>query len=1126
MAESQLAEITSESSNIAQHVGRMSDRAIQRLVGGNAFLRGRIYARRNAVSDLVIQGNSATCSVVVRADEPIAVQTELGGNGEIASQCGCQAWRGPTGHCKHVAALLVALRDRERPPKLKGAAPEPKAAEAVGAAAVATTPTPAPASPGGKRRRSRRRRRGTGADAPATTSSNSKVELLSVRQLGLAQNRQAPVARDGLDAWLPQGEVPPRPCEFEYRLTVRAASLTVTPVLAGTRSAVPIADALAAFNTVPGSERGLMRALARHAPRGTPATAEVRGEDAAEVLSMLVGRNVLLEPASKDLRFTDERLKPRIELDLANNQSLRVRVVFESGSRRFPLSSGAWFEGTPGWHIDTTEGVARPVTEAVTPAWLQRLYRSPALVQPIADLPRMLTEYIPKVATSLGAELPDLSTIADIVDESPKMQLKANGELIEAVVRLGVVYDGEEYPVPTNGHPSPLAFLPPLRGGTRPRVVRRDVGAEMVAVQELLNLKFQPGPEGDELIARGDDAIAFWTIGITTLPSTWQKFIPDDLVNVKIRNGSVTPRARVSSGVDWLSLDVTFEADGIAISEAELRSCLEHGRHLVKLADGSYAPVKADEVGAILERMAEIYANEDPSKKIPLSQAGRVQDLLQLVSRPAVANTAKELFGKLADVGEIDSQPKPRSLKATLRPYQQKGYEWLVFLHTLGTGGILADDMGLGKTVQAIALLLWVKAKTKKHQMHLVVAPTSVVPNWQSEIEKFAPNLKVVLWHGPDRHALANTLEEVDVMITSYALLRRDEELLTKLGFGYLILDEAQHIKNPVSATARAAKRLQSERRLAMTGTPIENRLSEIWSIFDFVSPGLLGGLTQFEERVARPIERGDKKAAEKLRAAIHQFILRREKSEVAKELPAKIKQDITVPLADEQARLYKQMVKQIRDSVMSEVEKQGVAKAQIQILAALTRLRQVACDPRLTKLEGSWDNEESGKVSALREIVQEAVAGGHRVLIFSQFVEMLKIIRAALDADGVTYEYLDGSTKDRAERVARFNGDESVNAFLISLKAGGTGLNLTGADTVIHYDPWWNPAVEDQATDRAHRIGQTRVVTVYRLIARDTVEEKIRQLSEKKRELVANVLTNDGPTKGLTKADLEELFS
>jgi SNF2 family DNA or RNA helicase len=254
---------------------------------------------------------------------------------------------------------------------------------------------------------------------------------------------------------------------------------------------------------------------------------------------------------------------------------------------------------------------------------------------------------------------------------------------------------------------------------------------------------------------------------------------------------------------------------------------------------------------------------------------------------------------------------------------------------------------------------------------------------------------------------------------------------------------------------------------------------------------------------------------------------MRRTKSEVAPELPAKIEQEIVVPLAEEQNKLYKQMLAQLRASVLSEVEKQGVQKAQIQILAALTRLRQAACDPRLTKLNGEWNDDTSGKLSALREILSEAVAGGHRVLVFSQFVEMLQLIKTTLDQDGVKYEYLDGSTKDRQERVDHFNKDETCSAFLISLKAGGTGLNLTGADTVVHFDPWWNPAVEDQATDRAHRIGQTKVVTVYRLIARGTVEEKILQLSDKKRALMENVLSTDGAgLKGLTKADIDELFS
>jgi SNF2 family DNA or RNA helicase len=563
----------------------------------------------------------------------------------------------------------------------------------------------------------------------------------------------------------------------------------------------------------------------------------------------------------------------------------------------------------------------------------------------------------------------------------------------------------------------------------------------------------------------------------------------------------------------------------VAVSAEELRMCLAQGKKLVRLEDGTYAPIKADEVGQVLERMAEIFAGVGDDKRVPLSQAGRVQELMRIVSDQNVQTSVKSIFGKLEDIGQIESIAKPRTLRANLRPYQKDGFSWLVFLHNLNTGGILADDMGLGKTVQCIALLLWAKAKLGRG-LNVVVAPTSVVPNWQREIEKFAPGFKTVLWQGPDRQERASELEDADVMITSYALLRRDEEFLQTQEMRYVILDEAQHIKNPLSATARAAKRLKSERRLAMTGTPIENRLSEIWSIFDFVSPGLLGSLNQFEEKYARPIERGDVQTAQRLRSTIHPFVLRRTKAEVAQDLPEKIVQEMVVPMAEEQQKLYKQILREVRANVLSEVEQQGVQKASIQILAALTRLRQVACDPRLLGLEGNFE-EESGKLNALKEIVSEAAAGGHRVLIFSQFVSMLKLIREALDAEKISYTYLDGSTKDRQELVDKFNDDDSVTVFLISLKAGGTGLNLTGADTVIHFDPWWNPAVEDQATDRAHRIGQTKVVTVYRLIARDTVEEKILLLSEKKRELVANVLsTEDAGLKGMTKQDVESLFA
>ena len=1093
----------------------MSDRAIQRVTGGNAFLRGRLYARRKAVENLKEREHEVSGNISVRtADEPYKTSVKHIEDGDSwESSCTCPGWRGPTGHCKHVAAVMVALRDEVRPPRPKGQQQQQSKKKKK------TEPVhvPGTVSAGGKRRRPRRRRRGGAGEGGA-------LEVMSPRELQAKRGE----ARGPLDAWLP-AEALEKPLDFEYRMTVRPASITVTPVLAGSRSAVPINDALGSFNMVSIDERPLFRALARNANRGQATTAELRGEDAAEVLEMLSDRRVLLEPASMELRFANEALRPRIELDPVNADTLRVRVVFylESNKRRFALSSGAWFEGTPGWQIDTTEGVARPVSELVTPAWLQRLYRSPAMVQTHEELPALLGEYIPRVAALLGAELPDLSSVADLVDQKPRFELKANGDIIDARVRLYVRYEDQEFDVPPDDIPSPLAVLPPKKGRGRPRVVRRDVGAEMSGVQALLNQNFEVSESGEELVASGDDAIAFWTQGIGELPEEWDRFVPDDLVDVTVRDESVTPQMRVSSGVDWLNLDMAFTAGGAAVREEELRACLEHGRRLVQLEDGTYAPVDPEKVGDVLMRMAEIYATAGMKDKLPLSQAGRVQDLLKMVENAKVSASAKTLFAKLEDIDEIPSVAKPRTLKADLRPYQKDGYSWLVFLHELNSGGILADDMGLGKTIQTIALLLWAKGKYKK-KLNLVIAPTSVVPNWEREINKFAPSLKTVVWQGPNRSQRAPELEKADVMITSYALLRRDEELLQALDLRYVILDEAQHIKNPMSQTARSAKKLSSERRLALTGTPIENRLSELWSIFDFVSPGLLGRLKTFEERIARPIDRGDMETAHRLRATIKPFVMRRVKSDVAADLPDKIEQEMIVPLAEEQAKLYKQILRQVRKSVLSEVEKKGISKSQIQILAALTRLRQVACDPRLMKLpDTDFDADDSGKLGALREIIDEAVDGGHRVLVFSQFVTMLTHIREALDQDGIRYEYLDGSTKDRLDKVDRFNDDPSVPVFLISLKAGGTGLNLTGADTVVHFDPWWNPAVEDQATDRAHRIGQTKNVNVYKLIAAGTVEEKILELSAKKRALMSNVLSTEGsPLKGLTKADVDSLFS
>lgn len=1113
---------------IVEKVVGMSDRAIQRVTGGNAFLRGRLYARRNSVEGLSASGSTVQGEIHVRSsDEPYRTKVSLTDEDAFVSECNCPGWRGPTGHCKHVAAVIVALRDKHRPPRPKAPEGSPTTSEESGGkrkrrkkkSKDKSPPVHVPqtVSVGGKRRSRRRRRRGAnGAD---------NLEVVSARDLAgrLGESRGA------IDAWLPP-DARPRPLELEYRLLVRSASIAVTPVIAGSRTAVPIADSLTAFNMVGADDRPLMRALARSVVRGQPATAELRGEDAAEVLGLLKGRRVLLEPASMELRFSDERLLPSIELDTAGDDTVRTRVVFlsENTKRRFLLNHGAWFEGTPGWHIDASEGMARPIAESVTPGMLQRLYRSPSLTHPMSALPDLLGDHIPRVAVTLNAALPDLEAIADVVDATPRFELWATGDIVEAHAKLKVRYGDHTFDVPATGLPSPLAFLPPEEGRKRPGVIRRDVGAEVSAVQKLLALGFEADDVSDELLATGEEAIQFWSEGIGTLPEDWDRFVPDDLQEVTIRKEAITSQMRVSSGVDWMSLDVTFSAGNAVVTEEELRACLESGQRIVRLSDGTYAPVDPDKVAQVLERMAEIYATAGQKKKLPLSQAGRIQDLIGLADSSEVKPKARALFEKLDNIDEIPSVAKPRTLKATLRPYQKKGFSWLVFLHDMGMGGILADDMGLGKTLQTIALFAHLRSKLKQRRLHLVVAPTSVVPNWEREIHKFAPNLKTVVWQGPSRHDRRDELDSADVMITSYALLRRDEELLQELDLYYVILDEAQHIKNPLSQTARAAKKLKSERRLALTGTPIENRLSEMWSIFDFVSPGLLGDLKRFEEQVARPIDRGDEETARHLRNTIRPFVLRRLKSDVADDLPEKIEQEIVVPMSEDQAALYRQILQEVRKSVLSEVEKKGISKSQIQILAALTRLRQVACDPRLMKLENrEFTDEDSGKLGALREIIANAKSGGHRVLVFSQFVTMLEHIRRALEEDGVTYEYLDGSTKDRMERVERFNSDESITAFLISLKAGGTGLNLVGADTVVHFDPWWNPAVEDQATDRAHRIGQTKVVNVYRLIAEGSVEEKILELSAKKRALMENVLSTEGsPLKGLTKKDVDALFS
>jgi superfamily II DNA or RNA helicase len=1126
-------------SPFTEALSTLNDRALRRLLGARAYLRGYDYVRRHAVEDVVLEDAGARGHVRGTDADAYKVTLQLTPSG-FTSSCTCPAFASSNGgHCKHVAALLIALRDQARGAQRR--------------------PAPAPAANGVHYTVHGGTVHVAGVDGEGRRSKRARARAMKAAHHATQTTRGIAPSGTGVDAWLPE-PMPPAPKQIEYRLQVKqvghgatgaGGGLTIT--LLNPENRVPLLPSalLVAQDQHPTPDRDAIRLLARFENQGPRRVGiDVRGEDASDLLPLLKGRRVIVEPQMMELRFGDEPLRPKFDLELSpDGATIIVRTSFQrqGDPRRFTTTSGAWFEGSPGWYVDAQEGWARPIDRRVSPAAVKRLLRLPVITEPVERLPELVMHGLPKVALEVGAELPELSQVADVVDLDPTFRVAAGGTLVEAQVSLRAAYEDVEIDVRADGMTLPVivkppppatpgpAGGPPAKGGAskRAKCIRCDIAAQQDAAAKLRELGLVPDEDGNKFIARGDDAIRFWTDGIASLPEQWDIFIPDDLVDVHVRDEALSANARVASGVDWLSLRLNFESEGVAVTQEELARCLSDGRKYVRLADGTFARIDPQKVREVLQRQAEILATGGGNGgRLPLSQAGRIEDLLAQVGRSSITGDTKELFKKLKDIDEIKGTRKPRNLKAQLRPYQEQGFHWLWFLHEIGSGGVLADDMGLGKTVQTLALLLAVKNEDAKIEGKrkpfkvLIVAPTSVVTNWLREIDKFAPSLRHALWHGAERRERQDELEDADVVVTSYALLRRDEEMLKQIDWRYVIVDEAQQIKNPLSATARSAKRLKADRRLALSGTPIENRLSEIWSIFDFVSPGLLGPLEKFEERYSRPIDAGDKTAAERLRATIHPFILRRTKAEVARDLPEKIETDQFCELTGEQSSLYAAVLKEVRAQVMGEVERQGLARSHIQILAGLTRLRQAACDPRLLGLPREFGDEDSGKLVALRDLVQTSIEGGHRVLVFSQFVSMLTIIKRAMDEDGVTYEYLDGSTKDRQAVVENFQSDDGPPVFLISLKAGGSGLNLTAADTVIHFDPWWNPAVEDQATDRAHRIGQTKVVTTYRLIAKGTIEEKILELAEKKRELVGAVLSEDiGGSKKLTKGDLEDLF-
>ena len=542
-------------------------------------------------------------------------------------------------------------------------------------------------------------------------------------------------------------------------------------------------------------------------------------------------------------------------------------------------------------------------------------------------------------------------------------------------------------------------------------------------------------------------------------------------------------------------------------------------------------PVRLSELRGLLAPLAEYLEKPCHTLHLPRVQAGRLEELVAAMPGGGELEAAEPLLGfaaRLRDAAERASDAVPEGLTVELRPYQREGMRWLNALAEAGVGGVLADDMGLGKTLQLITHLMSLKQAGALTQPALIVVPTSLIPNWESEIARFAPMLSVLTLHGPQRADEFYQLGAQDIVLTSYALLPRDVITLRKQPFALIVLDEAQQVKNPRTQARRALLSLRAARYVCLTGTPLENHLGELWSQIDLAVPGLLGDEGAFRRHYRVPIEKQhDEACQQRLNLRLAPFILRRTKAQVATELPAKTEITRRVVMDTRQRELYEGLRLSLSEELRDVISQRGIAHSGIVVLDALLKLRQVCCDPRLVKLEVARGVHESAKFELLMDMLPALLSEGRKVLLFSQFTGMLKLIAAELDRRRIRYVTLTGETRDRAEPVQRFQNGE-VPLFLLSLKAGGVGLNLTAADTVIHYDPWWNPAAEAQASDRAHRIGQDKPVFVFRLITSGTVEERIEELKARKAKLAAAVLEGGGSREKLSfdQTDLDTLLA
>ena len=852
----------------------------------------------------------------------------------------------------------------------------------------------------------------------------------------------------------------------------------------------------------------------------TPALLQMEAQDFAGLLPALADHPNITLGKSQAVTVTKKPLKLPLRATLEANGEIVLALRDKAAAF---VMVGDWV-----WQQWTFQPLGLP------PA-AKEVFRAPVRV-PRLQVPQFLSQHWPQLQAAGGTEANFRLEDFTLEPQAPRFILELKGGLAQLGALLRCVYGSRIMTIGVTASAENV-WLPDLEVPTR--YSTRDLGAERAALARLQRSGFsRPDAQGKLQLLGQNAVLNFFAREFTKLQREWSVTLDEQLEQRTMKNiERVEPQFQItSSGVQWFDLGVVFAASGgETFAPADIQRLILTGQSYTRLKNGKMAVI---DTGAV-EELQEVLLDCAPEQhaqgyRITSQQAGFLEATLRQHSDWKVQAPAawRERAAKQSGEAKLECPPLG-DLETVLRPYQKQGVAWLGFLREHGFGGILADEMGLGKTLQALAFLRTLRSaecgmRNAELTPHLVVCPTSLVFNWVAEAKKFTPELKVLALQGPDRHRLFEQIPAHDIVVTSYALIRRDAERYRELAFDIVVLDEAQHIKNRQTQNAQAVKAVRARQRFVLTGTPLENSVLDLWSIFDFLMPGYLGTAQDFRERYELPIAKEkDAKAQTRLARRLRPFMLRRLKKEVAADLPAKLEQVSFCELTPDQRSVYQQVIEASRKEVLAAVGAQGVAKSRMVVLTALLRLRQVCCDLRLLKLEKpsastterSDDAEpgspihqstnppihpsSSGKLDMFGELLEEVIDGGHRLLVFSQFVGMLTLLKEKLTAEGIEFCYLDGSTTDRAGVVERFQTNAAIPVFLISLKAGGVGLNLTGADTVVHFDPWWNPAVEDQATDRAHRIGQTKVVTSYKLITRDTVEEKILTLQNRKREII-----------------------